>query len=259
MAEIPQEEAQVLQGVGAQHLPIPPKVPKAPQPPCSQLEEALLKATKGRDRYPFIPINAQLLLISRDAIYKELEIARHSVPDLPVQELGHWTNVIYQSVPTGGKKTSSRRLIFGILVLMGKSGWIFDFIKAGLYDKDLPFACRKPLTFGEENPLGGEPKSIQDLYFMDDWTRQQRKEFDITQWQFLAPFFNMQAEEPPNLRLKDQIPLPFLVNEKNTKMEVVEGGFGEVSKVEIDPAHHNYQFPRSVSHPHFKRLGPRRS
>jgi len=180
---------------------------------------------------------------------KELKLLFDSrrLPTLHERDLGHWTNLIYYNVGTGGKKKTSRRLIFGTLVLLGRSEWIFDFIKAGLYDKDLPLPCRQPVGPRAENSLNGESKPPHKHDFMQAWTWRQQKEFNDVQWQFLAPYFDMKGEVP-FLWLRDETPLPFLVNMKNTKMEIVEGGFGHVFKVQIHHAHHNYECARPVSH-----------
>jgi len=204
------KEGATPQEVSAPPLPSLPEVKKPPKPLRSTLEDALYQATESDYRKsPFIPIDAQLKLVSKEAIMKELKLLFDSgqLPSLRERDLGHWTNYIYNNVGTGGKNRTSRRLIFGILVLLGRPEWIFDFIRAGLYDKDLPLPSLQPVGPRAENALNGESELPQKLDFMQAWTWRQQKEFNDVQWQFLAPYFDMKGSVP-FLQLRDESPSP---------------------------------------------------
>jgi hypothetical protein len=120
--------------------------------------------------------------------------------------------------------------ILAILLLMGRSKKIWDFVKEEVSDVDLPFVkVRNKGIFGLQRR--DKPHSlVRCLKKQSDIT-----EFAARQWCVLAPFFG----EPDRDRISHHILaesqiLPFVYWQNPHR----QGGSGQVYKAEIHPDHH---------------------
>lgn len=138
----------------------------------------------------------------------------------------------------------TRRLkIFAILALMDKSNAIVDFIKQDIYDVHLPFEERR-LPNGQtqffRNPQIECKGREEPIALPDGWTENDAESFDTKQYQVCVPFFNLSTDDSTSkvshYNLRKQSILPFIEDdEANPGI----GGFGEVWRVRLHPAHHN--------------------
>ncbi|KAI1881489.1 hypothetical protein JX265_000315 [Neoarthrinium moseri] len=138
----------------------------------------------------------------------------------------------------GQRLSTSRRKLFAILIALGKAQKIKSFIKCAIWDKDLPV---------QQNKYGGQWVCHQDgndkgdliyLDFMKKWRLPEQRWFDTYQWWMLSPIFDGLNGKVLFYPLHNQIVLPFIQEEEN-EYDFQNGGFGEVRRVKIHPAHHN--------------------
>ncbi|EEY21504.1 protein kinase domain-containing protein [Verticillium alfalfae VaMs.102] len=129
-------------------------------------------------------------------------------------------------------RETCRRKIFAILASIDKADDIELFIEHGIYDCHLPLAIdfTKQVVSRE---IGGvlEPLPIRH------WTRRVLDTFNYYQWRVTAPFFDMADHKCPHLKLRSETILPFGRDSGTAK---AYGGSGEVEKIVVHPAHHNY-------------------
>lgn len=140
-------------------------------------------------------------------------------------------------------KVSFRRRIFAILVMLDQVDRISQFIAEGLWDTDLPLELRSPLKSGSMTRprLAVRRSAESQLKCLDNWPAVLAESFAHYQWRVLAPFFGI-GKQPENkikhYQLDPCVVLPFY--EDDSQKDVLYGGFGEVWKVKIHPAHHDY-------------------
>jgi hypothetical protein len=224
--------------------PLPKRKPATNN--STKLEEALHDAMvvcQHSDK-KFLPIDALVRIITKEAIKEELEsLDTSKLDDFSSEELDRYTSRIYDLIPFENEtasgapvKPSSRRLIFAILVMSGLQDTIFDFIRERFFDKNLPFCWSLEAAAKNTVPEGPNPPVFAK--FMAGWKNSDRSAFDQFQWHMLAPNFDMTLGQMNHYPLLPCQPLPFLQSED--RQQVVQGGFSRVYKVEIHPAHHNY-------------------
>ncbi|KAL4966989.1 kinase-like domain-containing protein [Aspergillus stella-maris] len=120
------------------------------------------------------------------------------------------------------------RKIFGILVLLGLSSRVTDFIESRqLYDERLPFR---------------QDVLIQDVGLAED----EASDFHERQWELTAPVF---SHGTLHQNVADNTVMPFVVDK-----EIGQGSFGHVYQVSIDLDHqgHDGLFPRTFVRKEFK-------
>ncbi|KAM0335138.1 hypothetical protein ACHAQA_000179 [Verticillium albo-atrum] len=129
-------------------------------------------------------------------------------------------------------KETCRRKILAILASADNADKIPFFIKHEIYDCHLPFTidfatgivCRE---------IGG---TLEPMPFKG-WKRRDLENFNSFQLKMTAPFFDIEGFKCPHLRLKSSTVLPFATG---PKVNQVQGGYGDVEKIQMHPAHHNY-------------------
>jgi len=254
-SQAPSSHEADLRGLGA-HMMLPDDhlLPQLPDPDLTsytKLEEGLQEAIENaHTNNPYVPIDAQFRLLTKEAIKEQLEHIARRHPKIHIEgQLDYWASKIFDRVEytesgcKGKKPTTTRRIIFAILVLAGFPERIFKFIGENLYDKDLPFDCHYATPPGANLGPDGVFKSLTKVNAFEKWPKLHLRTFYNHQWYFTAPYFNMQQGKVRFYPLRDMVPLPFLFTD--SKKEVVAGGFGQVCQVQIDPAHHNYQHPET--------------
>ncbi|KAI0127542.1 kinase-like domain-containing protein [Xylariales sp. AK1849] len=202
---------------------------------------AALIFTAGRDKKEFLPIDSLDKIITSRSVRQELDNLGQS---FPTDDLDTATRDIWELRPIPRVKTSikqtTRRKIFAVLVLLQKVETIVAFIKEGLHDSDLPFVLsegsRKGLRQMEVKGKDGKRNPIQSFA---NWKIAELESFNHYQWQLLAPYFELNGKQNPKVPhycLDSHTILPFIEDEENTHSS---GGYGDVWRVKIHPAHHN--------------------
>jgi hypothetical protein len=201
------------------------------------LRDALVKSQGNGMR--FLPVDALHRIVTPDRVRQELEtlgvVLAEDADDLTEHICGI-------SFPKQTKPLSItvRQKIFAILVMLEMVPAILDFVSHDLHDEDLPFT----LKFGPSRDTyqvlrstrGGASKPVS-LFDSTEWKISSLESFGMYQWMFLVPYFRLSTNSQPwvlQYNFNDNIVLPMM------KTEITyEGGFGQVRKVKIHPAHHN--------------------
>jgi hypothetical protein len=202
---------------------------------------AALQRSAVREGKDFLPINALDRIVTKRRVRQELA----NVPDriLP-EQLDYLTDHIWEvkspSLSKSSSKKTTRRKIFAVLALMQKVGHIMDFINEGIYDSDLPFTLAEGSRKGlRQLARKGEDGTLHFIQLFTSWQIFEQEYFDNFQWQVLAPYFVLSTKKDPKIlhyNLENRIIMPF-----NEDHEVNHaGGFGDVWRVKIHPAHHNH-------------------
>lgn len=197
-----------------------------------------------REGTNFLPIDALERIVTKDSVREELA---NVTPVIPPEQLDKLTDQIWEVTQvrsplpskTSSKKTT-RRKIFAILALMKKVSQIVEFVKEDLYDSDLPFKIpENPHKGLRQLERKGEDGNLYSIQLSAKWEIHELEYFDNFQWQFLAPYFQLSTEKVPKIlhyNLENRTIMPFIEDHevKHT------GGYGDVWKVKIHPAHHNH-------------------
>lgn len=196
--------------------------------------------SRTRDNRKFLPNDALDNIVTKERVKEELSNLKLGLP----AQLEHFADNIWQVTKVQGKGTTRRR-IFAILALMEQCEDIVDFIRDGIYDSDLPFILLDEGHQGRPQ-LHRRRKSgkLEPIQFLSSkWKINVHESFDRNQWQLLAPYFELLTESSPRVLhypLASDIVLPFIEDDE-VKRDAghSEGGFGDVWRVKIHPAHHN--------------------
>ncbi|KAE9364084.1 kinase-like protein [Stipitochalara longipes BDJ] len=198
---------------------------------------ASFEVSAEKERKEFLPLDALNNTVTSNRIRRELE----KLGINPPEKLEQLTNKIWEiSSPSSGTKTT-RRKILAILALIKKVEKIVDFIKEDLYDSDLPFILsngKKPGT--RQLDRKGKNRKLEAIQLFNEWEVHELESFEHNQWHLLAPYFHLSTKEDPKVlhyNLDHQIILPFT---EDNEVKHEGGGFGDVWKVTIHPAHHTY-------------------
>ncbi|PMD12655.1 hypothetical protein NA56DRAFT_740354 [Hyaloscypha hepaticicola] len=189
-------------------------------PRHSPLASVLLAARKFSTvpkRSYFIPANAIDRCLTKDAIIAE------------IVRLGIDTSFSPEGIADCVFK--KYRKIFGILTMINKGGEIEIFLFHQSSDAQLPLRIPESAEF--RRPLQPE------LVIFESWSDSDTQSFSSTQWSFLTPFFRLgNSSKISHYNLESKIILPFL--EDRNLSAPRSGGFSTVFKVQIHPAHHNF-------------------
>ena len=208
------------------------------------IRAAFSPASQSGERKKFLPNDALDGIITKERVRQELGRQMSTPP----KELDTLTDEIWEVMtPSASKsrgKETTRRKIFAILGLMDKVKDIIDFIRDELYDSDLPFELvdgPRPLL-----RLYGKVKegSTNRIPLFDKWKPHELESFHNYQWGLMAPYFQLITEADRRVlhyNLRDGIILPFIedVEQDTATGDRKKGGFGDVWRVKIHPAHHN--------------------
>ena len=207
------------------------------------IRAALIRVPQAGERKKFLPNDALDRIITRKKVRQEL--SRHMVPP---KELDTLTDKVWEiTTPLPSKslgKETTRRKIFAILGLMDKVKDIIDFIQDGLHDNDLPFELLdgpRPLLrlYGK-----GKDGNTDRIPLFDKWRAHELESFNNYQWELIAPYFQLITETNRKVlhyNLQNRVILPFIEDVEGAGRAGgrAEGGFGDVWRVKIHPAHHN--------------------
>jgi len=209
---------------------------------------AALKESQTTAKGKYLPLDALDTTVTRDRVLQEL--THHKVR--PPEELSFLTDRIWEVVtlPSSAEprrknpRKTTRRKIFAILGLMEKFEEIVGFVDNGLYDSDLPFM----LSDGKRPGLLQLYQKVEDdnlnpIPLFEKWKAHELESFANYQWQLTAPYFRLSTEDKPKVRhynLEDNSILPFIEDDEVKRNSGRNGGgFGDVWRVKIHPAHHN--------------------
>lgn len=195
------------------------------------------RSANGREEREFLPIDALERTITRTRVQQEIRDV------VPFEKLEDFTAQIWEvtSAPfsKSPSKKTTRRKIFAILALMQKTSEIVGFIEEKLYDSDLPFIISDGSSPGlRQLVCKGNDDELHRIQLFAKWSTFELEYFSNAQRHFLAPYFRLSTKEKPKIKhyvLENQSILPFIENEEKR-----EGGFSDVWRVKIHPAHHNY-------------------
>ncbi|RYP52679.1 hypothetical protein DL768_002235 [Monosporascus sp. mg162] len=228
----------------------PPFEEEPPKEQPRQLEDELRAARIAPRPHSegFIPFDALDRIITPERVEQELR-NRAGVPE---GELDKYTAEVWGASTKKSKvrRVMTRRKIFAILVLLGKTAAILDFVKPGLHDSILP------LELIDSEP--GKPRLAMKttdgekthLNFCLGWDTFYHESFFRYQWWFNAPWFQLRTEPQQKLKhyeLEYNVVLPE-IDTKRSQDSARQGGFGDVYKVVFHPAHHNMSNPSSHDH-----------
>ncbi|KAF7531118.1 hypothetical protein G7054_g9174 [Neopestalotiopsis clavispora] len=159
-------------------------------------------------------------------------------------------NICTKLCKPNGHRTCYIR-IFAILVLMNRVRCIGDFLSEDslgrpITDADLPL--RRPphpphLRRGNLVLRNSDKDTDNPLRRFGNWRPGDMNWFIFQQETLISPRFRMRGDQLCIHRLRSNIILPFV----ECGMEKYEGGFGQVSKVKIHPAHCDFD-PKSLPH-----------
>lgn len=175
----------------------------------------------------YIPIDKQNELTSREKVLEVMVTATKSLSNINIQ---HVVDQIYQPrktedpVAKGEKRVTSRRKLFAILVMINKPKEILSFIKEDIWDDNLPFQRDQVLKI--------------EAFENNTWKRFEVEAFYAYQWYFLSPVLELNSPKLIHYRFTERIPLPF-ISEITDINNSSGGGFGDVRKVQIHPAHYD--------------------
>jgi hypothetical protein len=203
---------------------------------------AAQQLSQSREKLKFLPNNALDRIITKQRVLREL--SHHKVA-APRDNLDFLTGEIWEVSPSSLKsqKETTRRRIFAILGLMEKIEEIMGFIDEGLYDSDLPFILSEGSRPGLLQ-LRRKGKHGRPIQLFDKWKPHELESFNNYQWQLTAPYFRLSTDtdrkvQHYNLEESSTI-LPFIEDDEVRRgTGRAEGGFGDVWRVKIHPAHHN--------------------
>jgi hypothetical protein len=193
---------------------------------------------EGKD---FLPINALDRIVTRKRVRQELaNVGRALSPEQLDKLTDHIWEIKSPSLSKSSSKKTTRRKIFAVLALMQKVGHIGDFIKEGIYDSDLPFTLSEGSHKGlRQLARKGEDGTLHPIQLFAKWQIFEQEYFDTFQWQVLAPKFFLSTTKDSKVlhyNLEMRTIMPFIEDEEVKHV----GGFADVWRVKIHPAHHNH-------------------
>ncbi|KUJ07851.1 kinase-like protein [Mollisia scopiformis] len=201
----------------------------------------------------WLPFDKLFELVNESFVNQELLQAFNN--ELSANELGAYVKeicgpIIYKDDRDNNLKSSSRS-IFAILTLMGELRSVPHFVdpESRLSDKDLPLDSRKnPGTNTYEFFSVMLPGSVWPG--PKDWKGKEYDSFMDYQSYMLSPFFKLRQKNiVPFYDLYRNTVLPFIEDgEKNRRRE---GHHGNVWRVKIHPAHHDFNMDNHGKNPYF--------
>ncbi|KAN0102709.1 kinase-like protein [Hyaloscypha variabilis] len=198
---------------------------------------ASFEVSAEKERKEFLPLDALNNIVTSNRVRRELE----KLDIIPSTKLKQLTDKIWKvSSPSSSTKTT-RRKILAILALIKKVEKIVDFIEEDLYDSDLPFILSHGTIPGSRQlNRKGKDRKPEAIQLFNKWEVHELESFEHNQWHLLAPYFHLSTKEDPKVlhyNLDIRIILPFT---EDNEVKHEGGGFGDVWKVTMHPAHHNY-------------------
>ncbi|KAF2823104.1 kinase-like protein, partial [Ophiobolus disseminans] len=199
------------------------------------LRSKIVPSAERRD-LPFLPIDQLELIMTYKNISRELQQAGLH------EDIKATTTLLCQ------RRKKSRQRIFAILCMLQLPAQIVDFIRAGIFDEDLPFTFKNSLVYRERTSETKKVETPLSLFEAPCWKPHVRESFERYQAQVSAPIFKLswtKGEKVLHFLLKDQLVLPFMPVKDTSGDGELEiflrhyGGTSTVRKVKIHPAHFN--------------------
>ena len=158
---------------------------------------------KNIDSRYFIPDRALRDILSEEAVYDHVQTM--------AVEPYHRREII-EAIANRGKR------LFAILILLGEESSLVKFMERDQMAKEYDLDSRLPLTLKDLQMILGSGTTASLFY--------------EKQWELLPPYF---CEDKSHRLFHEDTVFPFVGIERLT-----EGGFGEVSKVTLNEAHHGF-------------------
>ena len=204
--------------------------------PCAtglyaELRSARIQSPDDGDKH-FVPISKLKHLTSATKIAEEI---RFQLSQFPLKNPGSTLEYTETEIRNVAEKASIYApRIFAILTCLKRGLDIFDLLREGVIDIDLPLQIRK-----DNEIFMVEGHATETFKY---WPEEAIEEFDRYQWWMTAPVFN---------KLKDHVfcsrkILPFLEVPAAERNNRGRGGFSEVVFRQIHPDHHDF-WERSTS------------
>lgn len=205
---------------------------------------ASLQASSGKVGEKFLPIDQLDQVITLNGVYTELIrvlLGQRSRGEL--QKLAH---DIWDQVKVPKSPSTSRRKLFATLVCINKSACITHFVNENLYDCHLPFHLaddnHQDFYVYREVRQNDDVVRVQSFSKMS-WSVVDCESFYKYQWAFLAPYFEVISDgthqQPCHYIFDDGQVFPF-VEEGFGGLNMTSGGYSDVWRVRIHPAHHSH-------------------
>lgn len=164
-------------------------------------------------------------------------------PVNPQTDLNTLIDQIFEIKTLDGHHTRQLKILI-ILALIGKPKAITDFIIEGIHDVHLPLE-RKQTQSGSHRLYRKHRVEDRDYDILvtctDSWEQRDIQMFDDRQYEVCVPIFDLPTDESiskvSHYNLHRRAVLPFI--EDDAGKNVMSGGFGEVWRVRLHPAHHN--------------------
>lgn len=186
----------------------------------------------------WLPIDKLYELINECNVQQELRRAFGG--NLSHEELHRYSQNICGHTtytdPVGNQLRSSRRSLFAILSLLGRTQDISRFLEERISDKDLPLRLNQSTT---DNELSSTP-CPETRKFKIDWEDTVCDLFPTYQRYMVSPFFKLKSREVPFHDLDHHAVLPFIEDGEDSDSRPRQGHHGTVWRVKIHPAHHDY-------------------
>ncbi|KAK4206461.1 kinase-like domain-containing protein [Rhypophila decipiens] len=227
--------------------PSPPAQPP-PSPQDFETEiRAALKVSASRDKGEYLPNDAFNRIVTRDRVRQEL--ARLVPERIAADKLDWYTDQVWHTTPPVNSKShdprpTTRRKIFAILALIQMVPGIVRFIDdsdENVHDNDLPFLLSDgPDPGTRQLQRRGRDGNLSPITIVSSWPPFMHEVFNDYQWKLLPPYFVLSTTtrpEVPHYSFEYGTVLPLIEDEKIASGNT--GGFGDVWKVKIHPAHHN--------------------
>ncbi|KAI3336957.1 kinase-like domain-containing protein [Xylariaceae sp. AK1471] len=206
-----------------------------------ELREAFVRSVEPASS-EFLPLDKLEQILSYAKVLQELE---SSFP-------GASTYVLQQTAGSicNAKGHSSRR-IFAVLLLVERTDKIIDFVNEGVYDSDLPLLLRRTEIKPFRLSIFTLANSTKPLNCLKGCSPFILESFERYQWYLLAPFFSGGRNSDEKVlfySLQDKTILPFVDDGTSSSYD---GGYSQVSRVKIHPAHHDFAEPQTGPPEHF--------
>lgn len=206
------------------------------------LRESMVPASEGQR---FLPLDKLWEIVCPEAIRRELQIRLKLCP----AELHRIANEICDSDDhrEGGeimRISTSRRRLFAVLVLINEVERILLLIAEGLSDRDLPLALSNMSSQGRSYQILTRGQDSTPVRAFQTLQVMKVDLFYAQQWSMLAPFFQIADSDKSQVvhyKLDPRTTLPFIQGGKFDFENHARGGFSNVWKVKIHPAHHDFR------------------
>lgn len=214
--------------------------------------------SKVSRRTDFLPYKQLKILVNPETVSKEFSVIEGSLRE----RLKFWktsTRAVEEEAgiicagSSSGLHTptvvaplqKSYRKIFCVLILIGRPGNIRQFIDEEVCDADLPLNPHLKIGKKKTKILFMCRSSAPDcgLRCFQGWKQKLLRDFETSQWTFLAPIFTRGIDKPvKHHELPEKSILPYI----DERLHV--GGRGKIFKIKIHPDHHNFQDHQVCAH-----------